>query len=90
MACRQTSPFVKTAARLVQSSLHLVNDANKELQHMLDYHFTQTLASEDVSEVLQDDFAQVPAQTLPAPEDFTKLAWSTIGRVRVASHSGGS
>jgi len=26
---------------------------------MLDYPFTQTLASEDVSEVLQDDFPQV-------------------------------
>jgi len=56
---RESSPFVQTAARLVQSSLHLVNDANKELQHMLDYPFTQTLASEDVSEVLQDDFPQV-------------------------------
>ena len=48
-----------TAARLVQSSLHLVNDANEQLQHMLDYPFTPTLASEEVSEVLADDFPQV-------------------------------
>lgn len=56
---RSDSPFVRQAAKLVQTSLHLINDANKELQHMLDYPFTQTLASDEVSEVLEDDFPSV-------------------------------
>lgn len=56
---KSDSPFVQTAARLVKSSLYLVNDANKELQHMLEYPFTQVLASEEVSEILQDDFPAV-------------------------------
>ena len=61
---RSDSPFVQTAARLVKTSLYLINDANKELQHMLEYPFTQILASDEVSEILQDDF---PAVCMPPP-----------------------
>ena len=61
-----------TAARLVQSSLHLVNDANKELEHMLEYPFTPTLASEEVSEVLSDDFPQVRLRSLLIPPPIAR------------------
>ena len=50
---------MRTAARLVQSSLHLLTDANAEMQQLWEYPFTKTLATEEVSEVLQDDFPQV-------------------------------
>lgn len=58
---------MRTAARLVQTSLHLLNDADEELRKMLDYPFTSTLASQDISDVLDDDFQGVsfwPAHSL--------------------------
>ena len=61
---RFDSPFVNTAVRLVQSSLHLISDADKELQPLLEYPFTQILASEEVSEILQDDFSSVSPHIL--------------------------
>ena len=65
-----------TAARLVQSSLHLVNDANKELEHMLEYPFTPTLASEEVSEVLSDNFPQVSSHSLlTSSPSLTSSVW---------------
>lgn len=39
----------------------MLKDADKELQHMLEYPFTDILASDEVSEVLEDDFPAVPA-----------------------------
>ena len=56
---RQESPFIQTATRLVQSSLSLVKDANEELQKLLQFPLTSTLATEEVSEVLEDNFKEV-------------------------------
>lgn len=56
---------MQTATRLVQTSLDALTEADEQLQKMLDYPLTSTLASEEVTSVLQDDFGQVPAFPRP-------------------------
>ena len=78
----------------MQSSLHLLTDADAEMQQLLEYPFTKTLASEEVSEVLQDDFPQVSshlsalhsAQTAP----YEGLPWHVqTGAVISRGHDAG-
>lgn len=75
---RSKSPFVTTAARLVKSSLHLINDADKELQHMLDYPFTEILASEEVSEILKDDFTSVSLHLSSSSSCWTGCSFQPV------------
>lgn len=59
--CREDSPFVRTAARLVATSLHTVNDASPQLLRILDFPFNKLLGTEEVTGILQDNFKEVPS-----------------------------
>ena len=59
LACRKDSAFVKTAARLVQTSLHTVSDATSALKSVLDFPFNTTLGTSEVSSILEDNFKEV-------------------------------
>lgn len=94
---RQHSPFVETATRLVQSSLSLVKGANEELQKLLQYPLTSTLATEEVSEVLEDNFKEVRNVRILMPimqcslahlqSDHSSFTFWLTGNVTTDSHS---
>ena len=46
---------MRTAARLVQTSLHTVNDADKQLLQILDFPFNKLLGTEEVTPILWVD-----------------------------------
>ena len=54
-----SSPFAEAALALVQNSLELVGDAEKELRALLGYPLEETVGSDAVKAVLEDNFQQV-------------------------------
>lgn len=72
------SPFAAAALALVQTSLELVPDADRELRALLSYPLTETVAGEASTVVLEDGFQQV-AETVLAAYDSGDLATALKG-----------
>ncbi|KAI3438090.1 hypothetical protein D9Q98_000532 [Chlorella vulgaris] len=73
LLARTDSPFVAAALALVQNSLELVTDADRELRALLSYPLAETVAGEGAKAVLADNFQQI-AETVLAAYDSGDLA----------------
>ncbi|KAI7838189.1 hypothetical protein COHA_008037 [Chlorella ohadii] len=73
LLARAESPFVAAALAIVQNSLELVADADRELRALLSYPLAETLGSEAAKAVVEDNFQQV-AEAVLAAHDSGELA----------------
>lgn len=68
LLARPSSPFVAAAVQLLQNSLELVSDADRELRALLAYPLEETLAGEAGQAQAADGLAEVAAAVLAAHE----------------------
>ena len=58
LLAREDGAFVRAAGALVQNSLELLVDAERELRRVLAYPLAETLASAGAAPVLEDNFLE--------------------------------
>ncbi|CAM9594894.1 unnamed protein product [Chrysoparadoxa australica] len=66
-------PFAKAGAAVCEGSVELVQDAVGVAKEVLAYPFLETIASEEGSKMVEDDFKQVVAQAVVAAYDTGEL-----------------